>query len=742
MNRCVISKIGVETGYETELRFGRFDQRGKFIPGVSKSQFELLIENMNRLGVKKIHTVDTVHSRSIDMKTGVRKIVSANGRVLYEKKEKVKTIDVPEYSVRLAKSRETQVPHTMFNRLNSKNEYVQKRDRHSYFIPGVRVDLTFLPRNNTYQVELEFTNVDAVCNLFPNIQEILNRWMVMKEYKKLVGNKFIGPLPQTLTLQAFNKKVLAKTRYSVTDKADGERFLLYVAPNGFFYFISRKMNLELAPYQPRPDMANSIIDGEFSKTAFFAFDAAYIRGTNVMKKSLPQRLQSVFDFVMAIRTSNLKMKTFYIDSPSGVRSYPGNTPTKFRNIYEAAGAVWSKRTKFPYELDGLIFTPVDDTYTSRNIYKWKDENTIDFYYKTTNSKTQLFLAGLDSKNAYSMIPFSGNDGKGTFKTARGTVKNAIFTDETAPENIRKGILNYRISGPPQVGEFKFENNTFLLIRRRPDKEFPNSIQASNQSWEAISKPVLPEMIAKGPSTMRDFHSEIKSKLIMTYAKNRSVLDIGSGKGEDIGKYVKAGSKPVVGFDLVGVEYPHPNYMNFYKMNNSIYNVKNTLKNKYGKFDVVNINFAIHYFFKNKKSFESLILNISNNLKKGGYLMATVLDGSLVYKALKNKNTYSTNRVNFTKKYNNSLNFENKKFKMLGQAVNVLVKGTKYFNKPIEEYLFNFQKFMMIMEKMGFEVVETKNFSELCSESEWCRKYMSSNEKDYSFKNMYFVLQKK
>ena len=72
----------------------------------------------------------------------------------------------------------------------------------------------------------------------------------------------------------------------------------------------------------------------------------------------------------------------------------------------------------------------------------------------------------------------------------------------------------------------------------------------------------------------------------------------------------------------------------------------------------------------------------------------------------------------------------------------MVKGTKYFNKPISEFLFNFEKFMKIMEGMGFELVEKGNFSEFCSESEWCRRYMSDAEKDYSFKNIYFVLRKK
>ena len=744
MNTCVVSKIGVEKGYETEVRFGRYDSRGKFSPGILKSQFDLLVSTLDGMGTRKVITRDTVRSRTVDRTTSIRKVSSSkNNSVLYEKKEKINTIDLPALGFRLAKSKETKVSAGDYSAVNGRNEYVQQRDRISYIVPGARIDMTHLPRNNTYQVEIEFTDVKTVCGLIPAVQEVLNRWMVVRDYKKLAGTRFIGPLPQTLTLEAFRKKVLSKKRYSVTEKADGERFLLYVAPNGFFYFISRKMDISLAPYKPRPELANSIIDGELSDNTFYSFDAAFIKGKSIVKQPLTKRLDSVLDVLMTVRDNRLKMKVFYVDTPGGIKSYPGNKSTKFKTIYEAAADVWSRRSKFSYELDGLIFTPVDDVYTSRTIYKWKDENTIDFYYKSGNGKTQLFLAGLNKTNSYSAtIPFSGLDGKGTFKTAKGSVKNDIFIDVTAPDNVRKGILNTSIAGPSQVGEFKYENNTFKIIRKRPDKEFPNSVQASNQSWEAITKPVTIDMIRAGPPAMRDFHSEIKSTLIMKYAKNKSVLDIGSGKGEDIGKYIKAGSKPVVGFDIVKAEYPHPNYMNFYKMNSPMYNVRNIIKNKYGRFDVVNINFAIHYFFRNKQTFQNLILNIDKNLKKGGYLMATVLDGRLVYDALKNKNKYQTNSVNFAKKYNNALNFNNKKFKMLGQATNVLVKGTKYFNKPIEEYLFNFQKFMVIMEQLGYEVVEMKNFSEMCSQSDWCSKYMSNAEKDYSFKNMYFVLRKK
>ena len=663
-------------------------------------------------------------------------------------KEKLATVDVPSEGYRLSKSREMTMSifKNEYNKLPAKGQYSQTRDRITFKKGRVQIDLTKLPQSGKtiYHVEIEFENKSEGCKYIQIVQKILENTfitgIVFAQYRELLKSaRFAGPLPQTLTLDAFKKKVLTKHNYSVTEKADGERFLLYVDSNGGFNLISRGMNIQrLDNINNKPDFAGTILDGEFINGYFYAFDVLFIRGKDIRSKHLRERLLSLFGVLVEMKTKYLKMKNFLIEHNNKIIELPSNTNTSFRNIYEAAGAVWGRRKSFPYSLDGLIFTPADEGYSTRNIYKWKDENTIDFYY----NDNQLFLAGNKSNGTYGILPFSGLDGKGTFKIRGKNVKNDIFLSEVAPVNIRRGFLVNGVAGKPMVGEFKFDDNTFKLIRKRPDKEFPNGVEASNQSWEAIVKPVNIEMIKNGPGALRDFHSEIKAKLIMKYAKGKSVLDIGSGKGEDVGKYVKAKSKPVVGFDLVEEEYPHPNYMTFHKVSNPVYTVKNFI-NKSQKFDVININFAIHYFLANKKLFESLILNIHDNIKSGGIVMGTVLDGQKIYNALKNKNKVSTNVVNFEKKYNNSLNFKSSKFKFLGQKVNVMVKKTKYFgNKPITEFLFNFTKFLAIMEKMGFELVETKNFSELCSDSPWCNRYMSANEKDYSFKNIYFILRKK
>lgn len=718
---------------ETEIRFGRF-QGSKFTPGVNEKQFAEIYQYFTKLGWKKSHVVDKVISRTISRTKTVRKIGNK-----YQLKEKLNTVNNNKIGYRLAKSKEISLNNAnIFNKANKTSQYAVTRDRTTFVHENHQMDLTYLPENKTFQVELEFKGNKGVKDIIVAVSSIINNSYL---YKTLLGSyKFAGPLPGTLTKQAFDRKVLTKYNYSVTDKADGERYLLYINVYGVFSFVTRKLEfIPLPGLPPRPDFANTVLDGEFVNNTFYAFDALFTQGKDVRGGTLAKRLDAVFEVLMGLRLQFLRMKTFFIEKSGKVYEYPGNKLTAFKSVYEASKFVWGHKSQLQYKLDGLIFTPVDEPYFNKNILKWKDDNTIDFYFEVHGSKTKLFLAGMGKNSKYGVIPFDGTNGKGSI----GGVKNLIFEDQGLSSDLRQGIIETtgNANRPKKgVAEFKFDGGTFVMIKFRPDKEFPNGVAASNQAWEAIRNPLTIEQLGRGPLLLRDYHSEIKSKLIMKYAPGKVVLDLGSGKGEDIGKYSKAGAKRVVGVDLVAVKYNHPNSMSFYKVNSPIYNVRNLVKNTVGLFDIININFAIHYFFENKKLFESLLLNIQKNLKPGGYLIGTTLDGRKVYDWLHKKQSISTNTVNLVKHYQNNKNSFNK-LKFLGQKVEVLVKGTKYFNKPIAEYLVNFQKFLEIMDKWGFSLVETKTFEEMCGDSVWCSK-LSNSEKQYSFKNLYFVLQKK
>ena len=350
---------------EREVRFGNF-RGGRFTPGVTDRQFKAVLDNFSNL--PQTRTVDTVTSRTLSQKQNIRRIVSNNGKDIYQLKEKLNTIDVPSEGVRLSRARELTMDifKDEYNKLPSRGQYTQTRERISFKKGTIQIDCTKLP-GNKYQVEIEFENKSEVCRYIKTINDILENvkitGIVFAQYRDLVkGPRFIGPLPQTLTLEAFKKKVLTKTNYSVTEKADGERFLLFIDNVGGFNLIARNMNithLDTELYS-KPDFAGTIMDGELVNGMYYAFDISFVQGTDIRSKKLIERLTILLKVLEDMKVRILKMKSFLIEHNNGIIEMPANITTPVKNIYEAARALWDRRSVFPYSLDGLIFTPADE----------------------------------------------------------------------------------------------------------------------------------------------------------------------------------------------------------------------------------------------------------------------------------------------------------------------------------------------------------------------------------------------
>lgn len=237
---------------------------------------------------------------------------------------------------------------------------------------------------------------------------------------------FIGPSSFTLQLEnvvkddedsTLNSSLVKITdQYTVTEKADGLRSLLYVSKKGKIYMIDNTMKVKFTGSITKEKTCfDSVLDGEFimygkDKTLLFlfaAFDIYYVGGRNKLanvreldfcssnpldedpnyRLPLLQRFVSVLKPETVVENSACKfqvqVKTFechYADS---------------QDIFQASNSIWSKhKTAFPYEVDGLIFTPMNtgvggdkskhacDLRTTRwdRSFKWKPPhyNTIDF----------------------------------------------------------------------------------------------------------------------------------------------------------------------------------------------------------------------------------------------------------------------------------------------------------------------------------------------------------------------------
>jgi len=222
--------------------------------------------------------------------------------------------------------------------------------------------------------------------------------------------------------------------YTVTEKADGERCLLYISNTGMAYLISYSMKVMFTGSRTHEkECWNSIVDGElimYDKNhqlifLFAAFDIYFIGGrkkganvrnlpfasyhdnhddANALEKIQETRLSLLKTFYSIVKltpvTKNISDSCkFHMK----VKQFHYYEESKNKTILNASSEIWNKRESFPYEIDGLIFTPMEygvggskvgETYdltgkfTWQYSFKWKPPkyNTIDFLVTTEKDK--------------------------------------------------------------------------------------------------------------------------------------------------------------------------------------------------------------------------------------------------------------------------------------------------------------------------------------------------------------------
>ena len=182
--------------------------------------------------------------------------------------------------------------------------------------------------------------------------------------------------------------------YSVTEKADGDRLLIFVDKEKEAYSIDSKLRIKKLGITHKK-ISSCIIDGEYiekgklgiSLQLYLAFDLYYLNGKDVRDDNLTKRLSMLKDIMVEENWINnsrmsLSVKEFYSE----------------KNIFENSKKVFDKIPTLPYHTDGLIYTPIhlppgalyknDNTMnafggTWSKVFKWKppEENSIDVLVK-------------------------------------------------------------------------------------------------------------------------------------------------------------------------------------------------------------------------------------------------------------------------------------------------------------------------------------------------------------------------
>uniref|UniRef100_A0A6C0ISM5 mRNA cap 0 methyltransferase domain-containing protein n=1 Tax=viral metagenome TaxID=1070528 RepID=A0A6C0ISM5_9ZZZZ len=320
--------------------------------------------------------------------------------------------------------------------------------------------------------------------------------------------------------------------------------------------------------------------------------------------------------------------------------------------------------------------------------------------------------------------------------------------------------------------------------------------------------------------LRDFHNlYVKKKLIQGVSKKGNILiDLACGKAGDLPKWVSSNLSFVFGIDIAKDNIENrlngacARYLNYKRTNssvpyalfvngNSALNIrsgtnmftdkanqivkaifgegsKNTslgpaVTRQYSRgangFDVTSCQFAIHYMFKDNKSFYNFIRNVAECTRLNGYFIATCYDGRTIFNLLRNKEQgesvekYADGKKvwSVTKDYD-GIKFENDE-SSLGYKISVYQDT---INNSIDEYLVNYDFLVSTMEKYGFSLAsreETKYMglpegsgmfielynmmlNEIKKDPSKEKEYksalnMKQYEKDISFLNRYFVFKK-
>jgi SAM-dependent methyltransferase len=392
---------------------------------------------------------------------------SDNFEFMNKKKDHSNVLDFDEYDIRIRLSDELPVEKNVVSELS---DLLQSESDKIFFRYKQRIslieetndyklstDLTIIKSSNnpnklyeadkTFEIELEFKPYkklndkmfDKILNEIQIIKQVLENteYILTKEenidiinnYKKIIYNSEKDESTILYSMQPISAEVQhvvdkIPNKYSVTDKADGDKFQLFIF-NKEIYLISN--NLEVRKTKYKSSLDNTILEGELlyidNVYVFMIYDCLVYNGKDIRKETtFTTRYLYVLEFTKDINPAvyiinnfigsfdiikqenhyQKELENFYKNLNKMISNAKPNDiifhhkimlfPTGAENceVYSFSYLLWTLCTSnstCPYMLDGIIYTGLEQKYTKDKrdqaypIYKYKPPhtNSIDIY---------------------------------------------------------------------------------------------------------------------------------------------------------------------------------------------------------------------------------------------------------------------------------------------------------------------------------------------------------------------------
>ena len=318
------------------------------------------------------------------------------------------------------------------------------------------------------------------------------------------GLKQLCNQPKNLTKNVFESTLKNNiANYYISDKADGERCLVVFIQKRVKVILSNKVVDMTNVFGQAPTKEFTVLDAEIvnkKEVKLFLFDVLVDDGKNVTSNPFKIR-QGIIDKYVNGSGTIIKKKLIRLD-----------TINYQKQIYEMY-----KRVR-DYEIDGLIFTPVDDSYFSMNVYKWKDPSMLTIDFMIVKPPNEISIKYPQKQGQYMYMLFSGiseRDNKIALIDNYSQIMTGIrYSKNYFPIQFQPQFLFYSSDNTlhHKVGEFIWNifedgnggNGEWSLHRLRPDKSilvkkglaYGNNYRIAKEIFDMYYNPLTIELLTK------------------------------------------------------------------------------------------------------------------------------------------------------------------------------------------------------------------------------------------------------
>lgn len=612
------------------------------------------------------------------------------------------------------------------------------------------------------------------------------------KYKSSFGLKQMYSKVKDLTKNNLPNVQNSLGEYYITDKADGERAIIYIVDNYIHYLTHKLATIEISNKQSNDKQQIIILDAEIINGKAYIFDVLYINNKNLVadKAILSERLSYMSKVISMYKYHDIAAKSLI----------------KLDNDLDKSKKILTEYIKYadklPYKRDGYIMSPnvayrdmvslkiknleditidfllvkVPDEYIKIEPYisilnRYKDNKLKDKSKKQSKNKSKNESKNETKVNLTFYFLFNGittiNLSRLKMKKVKGydtLFKDMFITnkqyipiqfspssnplaycyihDENDENNINDNNLNFRVCEM----FYSIKDNQWSIRKIREDRDvevkrgnyYGNDFMIAETIYESYYNPVLIEDLYKSTSDyfavhnnplyklMRNYNSGVKSYLMKEFGNKSDIkvaIDLGSGKGQDMQRYIKFDKVLFIDKDAAAIQ--------------ELISRKKTMRNDllvhtittdltidykqtvdkihqigYQRVPFVVCNMSIHYLVSSELQLKNFVNLVDNIITVGGHFLFTCFNGQTVFDLLENSNGEYTAHEEEVLKYNIKREYKSNSLQF-GQKINVLLPFSN--GQYYEETLVPIELVIELFKKMNYSLVLCKSFTSFSKE---------------------------